>query len=361
LDRLSLEIGDGEFMVLVGPSGCGKSTILRLIAGLEEVTDGSVFIGDRNVTSVPPQARNVAMVFQNYALYPHMTVRKNLGFGLKVRKVNSSEISRRVSQVAHTLGLEDLLERKPAQLSGGQQQRVAIGRALVREPEVLLMDEPLSNLDTKLRVAMRAELIRLHKHVGTTTVYVTHDQVEAMTLGDRLAVLRDGVLQQCDTPQVVFRQPANLFVAAFIGSPSINLAEATVMDGVARFANVEVPLSACPSARSRPRIILGVRPGNLVPAAAAPAGLPRVSARVDLVEDLGAARQVYFTLEVARVNPEKVLDGVDGITLLAPSDRAVWTAVLDHREHMSAGQTIELALLADHIHAFDPATGERLQ
>lgn len=361
LDRLSLEIGDGEFMVLVGPSGCGKSTILRLIAGLEEVTDGAVFIGDRNVTSVPPQARNVAMVFQNYALYPHMTVRKNLGFGLKVRKVNSSEISRRVSQVAHTLGLEDLLERKPAQLSGGQQQRVAIGRALVREPEVLLMDEPLSNLDAKLRVAMRAELIRLHKHVGMTTVYVTHDQVEAMTLGDRLAVLRDGVLQQCDTPQVVFRQPANLFVAAFIGSPSINLAEATVMDGVARFADVEVPLSACPSARSRPRIILGVRPGNLVPAAAAPAGLPRVSARVDLVEDLGAARQVYFTLEVPRVNPEKLLDGVDGITLLAPSDRAVWTAVLDHCEGVSAGQTIELALLADHIHAFDPATGERLQ
>lgn len=361
LDRLSLEIDDGEFMVLVGPSGCGKSTILRLIAGLEEATDGAVFIGDRDVTSVPPQTRNVAMVFQNYALYPHMTVRKNLSFGLKVRKVHPFEILQRVRQVAQTLGLEDLLDRKPGQLSGGQQQRVAIGRALVREPEVFLMDEPLSNLDAKLRVSMRAELIRLHNQVGTTTVYVTHDQVEAMTLGDRIAVLCDGVLQQCDTPQVIFHQPSNLFVAAFIGSPSINLVEATVVEGVARFANIAVPLPASPSARTKPRIVLGIRPTNLVPSAVAPAGFPRIPARVDLVEDLGVARHVYFSLDAPRMRPDKVFDGVDHTSLLTSSDRAVWTAVLDYRKCVSAGETIELALLAEHIHVFDPSTGERLE
>ncbi len=226
VDNVSLEIGDGEFMVLVGPSGCGKTTILRMVAGLEEVTDGEIAIGDRVVTDLAPKDRDIAMVFQNYALYPHMTVEQNLGFGLKLRKTPKVEIKRRVDDVAQILGLDPLLKRKPAALSGGQRQRVAMGRAMVREPRAFLMDEPLSNLDAKLRVQMRAELARLRDRLKTTTVYVTHDQVEAMTLGDRVAVMRDGVLQQCDTPQNLFKLPVNLFVAAFIGSPAMNLVEA---------------------------------------------------------------------------------------------------------------------------------------
>src|SRR2546428_4336632 len=221
VDDVSLEIGDGEFMVLVGPSGCGKSTILRLLAGLEEVTQGEIYIADRNVTDLPPKERDVAMVFQNYALYPHMTVEQNIGFGLRLRGTPKAEMRSKVKEAAKTLGLHTYLARKPAELSGGQRQRVAIGRAMVREPKAFLMDEPLSNLDAKLRVQMRAELATLHERLGTTTVYVTHDQVEAMTLGQRVAVLKDGVLQQVDTPQTLFRKPANLFVAAFLGSPSV--------------------------------------------------------------------------------------------------------------------------------------------
>ncbi len=236
VDNVSLEIGDGEFMVLVGPSGCGKTTILRMVAGLEEVTDGEIAIGDRVVTDLAPKDRDIAMVFQNYALYPHMTVEQNLGFGLKLRKTPKVEIKRRVDDVAHILGLDPLLKRKPAALSGGQRQRVAMGRAMVREPRAFLMDEPLSNLDAKLRVQMRAELARLRDRLKTTTVYVTHDQVEAMTLGDRVAVMRDGVLQQCDTPQNLFKFPVNLFVAAFIGSPAMNLVEAKVTGGNVEFA-----------------------------------------------------------------------------------------------------------------------------
>ena len=231
LDAMTLDIHDGEFMVLVGPSGCGKSTLLRMIAGLEEVTEGRILIGDRDVTRLRPRDRDIAMVFQNYALYPQMTVEENLGFGLKLRRVPRQERTGRVRQAASTLGLDALLERRPALLSGGQRQRVAMGRAMVREPTAFLMDEPLSNLDAKLRVSMRAELARLHDRLGVTTVYVTHDQVEAMTLGQRVAVLRDGVLQQCDTPQALFHEPTNLFVAAFIGSPSMNVVEATVTDG----------------------------------------------------------------------------------------------------------------------------------
>src|SRR5881296_1119364 len=228
VDDISLEIASGEFLVLVGPSGCGKSTLLRMIAGLEDVTAGSILIDGRNVTELPPRSRDIAMVFQNYALYPHMSVRENLGYGLKVRKTVKSVASQRVSEVAELLGLDELLDRRPAALSGGQRQRVAMGRAIVREPKAFLMDEPLSNLDAKLRVSMRAQLAELHARLGTTTVYVTHDQVEAMTLGQRVAVLRDGILQQVDTPQTLFRRPSNLFVAAFIGSPSMNLVEATV-------------------------------------------------------------------------------------------------------------------------------------
>jgi multiple sugar transport system ATP-binding protein len=241
VDDVSLEVRDGEFMVLVGPSGCGKSTILRIVAGLEEVTAGEVSIGDRQVTDLPSKDRDIAMVFQNYALYPHMTVEQNLSFGLRLRKTPKAERNERVLDAARILGLEPLMERKPGELSGGQRQRVAMGRAMVREPAAFLMDEPLSNLDAKLRVQMRAELTRLHERLGTTTLYVTHDQVEAMTLGHRVAVLRDGILQQVDTPQRLYGEPDNLFVAAFIGSPPMNLVEATAAGGRVRFGGFDLP------------------------------------------------------------------------------------------------------------------------
>src|SRR5829696_8048987 len=254
---VDLDVKPGEFMVLVGPSGCGKSTLLRMIAGLEETTSGRIFLGDRDVTSQLPQQRDVAMVFQSYALYPRMSVRRNMGFGLRMRRTAKAERDLRVAEVARTLGLDELLDRRPAALSGGQRQRVAMGRAIVREPQVFLMDEPLSNLDAKLRVSMRAQLSLLHQRLGTTTVYVTHDQIEAMTLGQRVAVLRDGILQQCDTPQNLFRNPVNLFVAAFIGSPSMNFVGATVQRGSVRFAGVSLPVGA--SVKDGP-VVLGVRP-----------------------------------------------------------------------------------------------------
>src|SRR6476661_2522854 len=239
---LDLEIGDAELMVLVGPSGCGKTTALRMLAGLEEISDGEIRIGDRVVNDLPPRDRDIAMVFQNYALYPHKTVYENLVFGLRMRKVPKAEQRRRVEEIARVLGLGEMLQRRPAQLSGGQRQRVAMGRAIVREPKAFLMDEPLSNLDAKLRVSMRAELTRLHDRLGVTTLYVTHDQVEAMTLGQRVAVLRDGVLQQVDTPHRLFHRPVNLFVGAFIGSPSMNLVDARLEGGRVRFAGFDLPL-----------------------------------------------------------------------------------------------------------------------
>src|SRR5688500_752713 len=263
VDHVDLEIRDGEFMVLVGPSGCGKSTMLQMLAGIVEVSEGSIRIGDKDVTRLDPRKRDVAMVFQSYALYPHLSVRGTLGFGLTLRGAATGDIARRVDEVARILGLDELLDRKPGALSGGQRQRVAMGRAIVREPRAFLMDEPLSNLDAKLRVSMRAQLSRLHERLGITTVYVTHDQVEAMTLGDRVAVLRRGVLQQCDTPKALFARPANLFVAAFIGSPAMNLVEATVEDGQARFGSCRLALP--PGARPRGRIILGLRPHDLEP------------------------------------------------------------------------------------------------
>ena len=282
VDDVSLDIADGEFMVLVGPSGCGKSTILRIIAGLEEVTAGEVHIGDRQVTDLPPKERDVAMVFQNYALYPHMTVEENIGFGLKLRHVAKEEVKRRVRETARILALEPLLDRKPLALSGGQRQRVAMGRAMVREPKAFLMDEPLSNLDAKLRVQMRAELARIRQRLGTTTVYVTHDQVEAMTLGDRVAVLKDGVLQQVDRPQRLFDQPANLFVAAFIGSPSMNLVEASLEKGQVSFAGFSLPI---PPDRDLTgyegrTVIVGIRPEAITD----PDGADRHSALVQVVE-----------------------------------------------------------------------------
>src|SRR5437763_2542633 len=242
VDKVSLTIGSGEFLVLVGPSGCGKSTLLRMIAGLEEVTAGTITIGDRDVTELPPRARDIAMVFQSYALYPHMTVRQNLGYGLKVRKTPKHEIAERVSRAAQLLGLDQLLDRRPAALSGGQRQRVAMGRAIVREPQAFLMDEPLSNLDAKLRVSMRAQLSALHARLATTTIYVTHDQIEAMTLGQRVAVMRDGRIQQVDTPQKLYARPANLYVAAFIGSPAMNLVEAMIDDGHVQFGGYAIQL-----------------------------------------------------------------------------------------------------------------------
>src|SRR5438874_8494072 len=275
VDGVSLTIASGEFLVLVGPSGCGKSTLLRMIAGLEEVTAGTISIGERDVTELPPRSRDIAMVFQSYALYPHMTVRQNLGYGLKVRKTAKQEIARRVDEVAALLGLSELLDRRPAALSGGQRQRVAMGRAIVREPKAFLMDEPLSNLDAKLRVTMRAQLASLHARLGTTTVYVTHDQVEAMTLGRRVAVMRDGRILQVDTPQALYTRPLNLFVAAFIGSPAMNLVDAVVSGDAVEFAGVRIPLPAA-NRPGQERVVAGIRPEAFEDAALADRSLPRL-------------------------------------------------------------------------------------
>src|SRR3954453_5171188 len=257
---ISLEIGDGEFMVLVGPSGCGKSTTLRMLAGLEEVNKGKIFIGDRDITHTPPKDRDIAMVFQNYALYPHMTVADNMGFALKMAKVPSDERDKRVHEAAEILGLTEFLERKPKALSGGQRQRVAMGRAIVRNPQVFCMDEPLSNLDAKMRVQTRTDIARLQADLGVTTVYVTHDQIEAMTMGDRVAVMNLGVLQQVDSPLKLYDEPVNLFVAGFIGSPQMNLVEAAVVDGQARIGPYTVPVDPASARRMTGQITIGVRP-----------------------------------------------------------------------------------------------------
>src|SRR5207342_1867386 len=361
VDELSLNIADGEFMVLVGPSGCGKSTALRSIAGLEEITSGAISIGGRVVNDLPPKDRDIAMVFQNYALYPHMTVEQNLAFGLQQRKTPRDEISRRVLAVAKMLGLEEFLKRKPSALSGGQRQRVAMGRAIVREPKAFLMDEPLSNLDAKLRVSMRSELAKLHERLRVTTVYVTHDQVEAMTLGQRVAVLRDGLLQQVDTPQNLFHQPVNLFVAAFIGSPSMNLIDADVANRRLSFANVsfELPESS-PAAGFQGRLILGIRPTDFEHGSTADPELPRVRVQPDVVEDLGSERHVIFTLDAPRVTAEAVRaasDEGDDAGKLFADDRAVFTACVDAKRSLSAGSDVELAIDAHRLHFFDSATG----
>jgi len=359
VDAVDVHIDDGEFMVLVGPSGCGKSTLLRMIAGLETVTDGGVFIGERDVTYDTPRARDLAMVFQNYALYPHMTVRKNLGLGLKLRHTKKSEIDARVNTVARTLGLSDMLDRKPGQLSGGQRQRVAMGRALVREPAAFLMDEPLSNLDAKLRVSMREELARIHAQVGTTTVYVTHDQVEAMTLGTRVAVMRDGVLQQCASADDLYRRPVNLFCAAFIGSPAINLVDAVVDNGIARFGGLEVQLSGAAASVSGP-VVVGVRPSDLRPVRDGDDGV-RIDARFDLVENLGAQRNAVCTLDAPLAAAPCVGDiGSGDQVLVGASDRARWTAVLDDHTDVRAGDRCELTFEPERVYVFDVDTGRRL-
>jgi multiple sugar transport system ATP-binding protein len=363
VDEVDLEIRDGEFMVLVGPSGCGKSTLLRMIAGLEEVTEGRIFIGDRDVTQLIPRARDIAMVFQNYALYPQMTVDENLGFGLKLRRVPKPTRIARVREVAGTLGLNALLERKPAFLSGGQRQRVAMGRAMVREPKAFLMDEPLSNLDAKLRVSMRSELARLHDRLGVTTVYVTHDQVEAMTLGQRVAVLRDGLLQQCDTPQALFHHPVNLFVAAFIGSPSMNLVEAAVGNGRVTFAGMSLPLPQhSPLLGADRRVILGVRPTDIRHTADAQPDQPRLTVRPDVVEELGGVSNVLFPVDAARVATDATRAALDAATddegtLLADDLRARFCASIDGRRQVAVGDEIELAVDHRHLHFFDRDTG----
>jgi multiple sugar transport system ATP-binding protein len=363
LDAVTLDIRDGEFMVLVGPSGCGKSTLLRMIAGLEEVTEGSIVIGDRDVTRLRPRDRDIAMVFQNYALYPQMTVEDNLGFGLKLRRVPKLERASRVRAVAATLGLQTLMERRPGLLSGGQRQRVAMGRAMVREPTAFLMDEPLSNLDAKLRVSMRAELARLHDRLGVTTVYVTHDQVEAMTLGQRVAVLRDGVLQQCDTPQRLFHDPTNLFVAAFIGSPSMNVVEARVSDGRVAFAGFSLPLPAeAPLDNGARDVILGIRPTDLRHAADASPSEPRISVRPDLVEELGGVTNLLFPIDAPRVQTDATRAAIeaasdDDATLLADDRRARFCASIDGRRRVVPGEELELAVDHRQLHFFDPATG----
>ena len=357
VDHVDLEIRDGEFMVLVGPSGCGKSTLLQMLAGIVEATEGTIHIGDVDVTRLDPRKRDIAMVFQSYALYPHLSVRGNLGFGLKLRGTSKAEIARRVEDVARILGLDEVLDRKPGELSGGQRQRVAMGRAIVREPRAFLMDEPLSNLDAKLRVSMRAQLSRLHERLGVTTVYVTHDQVEAMTLGDRVAVLRRGVLQQCDTPQALFASPANLFVAAFIGSPAMNLVEATVEGGELRFGACRIALPS--GSRLQGRVILGLRPHHLQLAGDSQA--PRISGVVQVVEELGTETQLVVGIDAPRLRADAVRDALDAApgddVLLADEERATLTAVVDPRTRVRTGETVELAIDPSHLHAFDPETG----
>jgi multiple sugar transport system ATP-binding protein len=370
VDGLSLEIRDGEFMVLVGPSGCGKSTALRSIAGLEEISSGTISIGGRVVNDLPPKDRDIAMVFQNYALYPHMTVEQNLAFGLQQRKTPKDEIKRRVTEVSKMLGLEQYLARKPAALSGGQRQRVAMGRAIVREPQAFLMDEPLSNLDAKLRVSMRASLSQLHARLGVTTVYVTHDQVEAMTLGHRVCVLRDGRLQQVDTPQALFDAPVNLFVAGFIGSPAMNFVDAELMrDGgpAVAFAGHTLPLPAG-MLDAKPglsnylgrEVILGIRPSDFEDASLADSGWARISATADVTEELGSEIHVIFTIDAAPVRHETISDIVDesadDAAIVLASGKSLWTARVASRSRVRSGQPIELAIDTANLQFFDPVT-----
>ena len=363
IDDVSLSIGDGEFIALVGPSGCGKSTLLRAIAGLEEVTSGEISIGGRDVTDFAPRHRDIAMVFQSYALYPHMSVRQNLGYGLKVRRMSKAEIRERVDRVAELLGLEELLERKPAQLSGGQRQRVAMGRAIVREPQAFLMDEPLSNLDAKLRVGMRASLSQLHQRLGVTTVYVTHDQVEAMTLGQRVAVMKDGRILQVDTPQALYEHPRDLFVAGFIGSPAMNLVEATVDGAEVAFGQFRLPLDArrLPSpAVSGPRVILGIRPEAFEDAAFASSALPTIDAEVVVLEELGSDAHVFFRVEATRVAVETLEGEADDGADLVVERGSLLNARLDPRTTARVGSSVQLAVDPGRFHFFDPESGATL-
>ena len=338
VDKLSIDIADGEFLVLVGPSGCGKSTSLRMLAGLEDVNSGRILIGDRDVTDLPPKDRDIAMVFQNYALYPHMTVADNMGFALKIAGVSKEERAERVREAAKLLDLEPYLDRKPKALSGGQRQRVAMGRAIVRNPQVFLMDEPLSNLDAKLRVQTRTQIASLTRRLGVTTVYVTHDQVEAMTMGDRVAVLKDGLLMQVDTPRNLYDKPKNVFVAGFIGSPAMNLLELPVVDGGVQFGGTVYPV---------PRDVLQATKGNTVTLGTRPEDLETVAqgeglqVEVDVVEELGADAYVY------------------GHTTLDGQSHDI-VARVDGRRPPTKGESIWVRPQSGHVHLFDTQTGLRL-
>ena len=343
VDGLNLEIGDGEFMVLVGPSGCGKSTSLRMLAGLEEVNSGNIFIGDRDVTSLPPADRDIAMVFQNYALYPHMTVADNMGFALKMKKVPKEERDKRVMEAAKLLGLEEYLGRKPKALSGGQRQRVAMGRAIVRHPQVFLMDEPLSNLDAKLRVSTRTQIAALQQRLGVTTVYVTHDQIEAMTMGDRVAVMKEGLLQQVDSPLALYDQPANLFVAGFIGSPAMNLIEAKVTEDGVLVADhvVKIPRDVLDRAPGETTLTIGVRPES-IELSGTDEGIPL---DVATVEELGADSYIYGHLA-----------GDHNGQLDAPQ----LVARLSTRRPPARGEKVRLHVNPDDVHVFSNKTTERI-
>ncbi len=371
IDNLSLDIADGEFMVLVGPSGSGKSTALRSIAGLEEITSGTISIGGKVVNDLPPKDRDIAMVFQNYALYPHMTVEQNLAFGLQQRKTPKDETRRRVLSVAKMLGLEDYLKRKPASLSGGQRQRVAMGRAIAREPQAFLMDEPLSNLDAKLRVSMRGSLSQLHERLGVTTVYVTHDQVEAMTLGKRVCVLRDGQLQQVDSPQRLFDAPVNLFVAGFIGSPAMNFVTAQVVRDTGPrvvFAGHRLPIPPA-VIEARPgleqffdrEVILGVRPSDFEDAELADPSWARMPVQADVTEKLGSEIHVIFTIDAPIVEhsslSQAISDEDDDSAIALAGGKSQWTARVAARSHVKPGERIELAIDTSDLHFFDPDSG----
>jgi multiple sugar transport system ATP-binding protein len=362
IDDVSLDIGDGEFIALVGPSGCGKSTLLRTIAGLEDVTAGEIHIGERDVTDLAPRHRDIAMVFQSYALYPHMSVRQNLGYGLKVRRMPKDEARKRVEEIAELLGLTDLLERKPAQLSGGQRQRVAMGRAIVRQPQAFLMDEPLSNLDAKLRVGMRASLAQLHQQLGVTTVYVTHDQVEAMTLGQRVAVMRDGRILQVDTPQTLYEKPRDLFVAGFIGSPAMNLVEATVADGEVEFGQLRVRLDPRrrPEGRDSGPVILGIRPETFEDAGFASAELPTIDVEVVVLEELGSDAHVFFRVDATRIAAETLGEDEDSTTDLVTDRGSLLNARVDARTTARVGDSVRLAVDPSRFHFFDAETGASL-
>jgi multiple sugar transport system ATP-binding protein len=376
---LDLDIQDGEFMVLVGPSGCGKTTGLRMIAGLEAITKGTCKIGDRVVNGVPPKARDIAMVFQNYALYPHMSVYDNMAFGLKLQKIPKQEINSRVREAAQILGLEEFLARKPKALSGGQRQRVAMGRAIVRHPLAFLMDEPLSNLDAKLRVQMRSEIARIQNELGVTTIYVTHDQVEAMTMGDRVAVMRKGELQQVDAPQRLYEHPVNLFVAGFIGSPAMNLLEAKLVRsgegtavelGAHRLPVEEDFIAARPALRGyidRP-VVLGIRPEDMEDASLVAQAPPerRLSSTVDLREALGSDVVVHFGIDAPQAVTEDVKElaadaGSEALPRLnysAGEGHSTMVARLNPRTEVSKGDKIELVVDVHRLHFFDPDNGQ---
>ena len=356
VDDLDLEISDGEFMIFVGPSGCGKTTALRMVAGLEHPTEGEILIGDKVVNDLDPVDRDIAMVFQNYALYPHMTVRDNIGFPLRMQNVSKDERKRRIEDAAKLLGIGELLDRKPGALSGGQRQRVAMGRAIVRHPTSFLMDEPLSNLDATLRVQMRAELVKLHQRLGVTTLYVTHDQTEAMTLGERVAVLSRGVIQQVDTPGELYNRPANTFVATFIGSPAMNFLRARLSDGGIAFANYRLELPDRMLAgldRAEREVLLGLRPEHffdprLVPSEATRNSIP---VTVELTEQLGSETLLYFRAD--RIEAELSSEGEVELG-------GALVARLDPRTQASPGERLVLGIDAERAHLFDPATGDTL-